>query len=212
MTYKRTNEQSTKLVVILTAVTMVVEITFGITTNSMALLADGIHMASHTGALGLTWLAYGLTRKHRNNPKFKSGTGKILSLAGFTNGILLQIFAIIIVVESIDRLIKPVQINYRDAIIVAIIGLIVNLVSAAILQRGEKDSDHNIRAAYIHVLADAITSFTAIIALFSAMYWNITSLDVIGGMIGAIVITKWSIGLLKTTGLELLDYSSKKKD
>lgn len=190
---------------------MVVEIAFGLSTNSMALLADGIHMASHVGALGLSWVAYWLTRKYSNNPKFTRGTGKILSLSGFTSGLILQIFAILIVVESIDRLINPVEINFKDAIIVAVIGLIVNMMSARVLHHNKEQSDHNIRGAYLHVLADALTSLIAIIALVGAMYYKINSLDVTGGLVGAIVITKWSWGLLRITTLELLDYTYSKK-
>lgn len=211
METKYNHEKRTKIVVYLTAIMMVVEITFGISTKSMALLADGIHMASHVGALGLSWAAYWLIRKHSNNPKFTSGTGKILSLSGFTSGLILQIFAILIVIESIDRLINPVKISFREAIVVAVFGLIVNIVCAMVLHHDKKHSDHNIRAAYLHVLADAITSLTAIIAIAGAMYYKINSLDVIGGLVSAIIITKWSWGLLKVTSLELLDYTNDKK-
>lgn len=193
------------LVVVLTAITMGVEIIFGITTKSMALLADGIHMGSHVLAIGLSWIAYILVRRLSTNGKFKGNTAKILSLSGFSSGLMLLIFAFVIIVEAVKRFIAPVDIVYREAIIVAIIGLIVNLVSAYLLHHDHEHSDHNIRAAYLHVVADALTSLSAIIGLTAAMIWDIPFIDTIAAIISLLVIVKWSVGLLKDSGKVLLD-------
>lgn len=203
------HEKRTLLVVILTAVTMVVELVFGVITGSMLLLADGIHMLSHTGALGLSWIAYILVRKHANNPNFSRGSGRILDLSGYTSGMLLLIFVGVIVYQSVSRLMHPVAIQYTEAIIVAVIGLVVNLVSAILLHHHDEQGDQNIRAAYLHVLADALTSVTAIIGLAVAMIWDFPFIDAIGGILSSVIITRWSIGLLKKTGLSLIDYSEK---
>jgi len=202
------HENKTRLVVFLTAVTMVVEITYGIITNSIALLADGIHMGSHVGALGLSWLAYIYIRNNKNNPHFKSGTNKILSLSAYSSGIILLIFALFIIVQSVERFLSPAKIAFNEAIIVAIIGFIINIISAIVLHHSEEHSDHNIKAAYLHVLADTLTSLIAIVGLILAKYLIFNHFDTVGGLIGAAVIIKWAIGLLKTTGAELLDYKS----
>ena len=202
------HENKTRLVVFLTAVTMVVEITYGIITNSIALLADGIHMGSHVGALGLSWLAYIYIRNNKNNPHFKSGTNKILSLSAYSSGIILLIFALFIIVQSVERFLSPANIAFNEAIIVAIIGFIINIISAIVLHHSEEHSDHNIKAAYLHVLADTLTSLIAIVGLILAKYLSFNHFDTVGGLIGAAVIIKWAIGLLKTTGAELLDYKS----
>lgn len=199
------HEKKTMWVVMLTAITMLVEISYGIITNSMALLADGIHMASHVLALGLSWIAYIIVRKLENKENFKGNSKKILSLSGYSSGLMLLIFAIFILVEAIQRLYNPMQIRFTEAISIAILGLFINLISAMLLHHGKEHSDHNIKAAYLHVLADAITSLTAIAALFGAMLWDIYWLDTIGALIGSFVIIKWSYGLLKDTGMELLD-------
>ena len=199
------HEKKTMWVVMLTAVTMLVEISYGIITNSMALLADGIHMASHVLALGLSWIAYIIVRKLENKGNFKGNSKKILSLSGYSSGLMLLIFAIFILVEAIQRLYNPMQIRFTEAISIAILGLFINLISAMLLHHDKEHSDHNIKAAYLHVLADAITSLTAIAALFGAMLWDIYCLDTIGALIGSFVIIKWSYGLLKDTGMELLD-------
>jgi cation diffusion facilitator family transporter len=202
---KHKHEKKTLLVVLLTAITMVVEIIFGLITNSMALLADGIHMGSHVLAIGLSWLAYVIIRKVNNNNNFKGNSNKILSLSGYSSGLMLLIFAIVIMVKAIQRFISPVDIVYSDAILVAIIGLIVNIVSAFLLHHDDEHSDHNIRAAYLHVLADALTSLSAIIGLTAAMIWDIPFIDNIAAIISSLVIIKWSIGLIKDSGSVLLD-------
>lgn len=200
-----THEQKTKWVVFLTAVTMVVEIVFGITTRSMALLADGIHMGSHVLAIGLSWLAYVIVRRLSTNLSFKGNSEKILSLSGYSSGIMLLIFAFFILYEAIQRLYNPSSILYKEAIIVASVGLLVNIASAFLLHHDHEHSDNNIRAAYLHVIADALTSVTAIVGITGAMIWNIVWLDALGAIISSFVIIKWSVGLLKDSGKVLLD-------
>jgi cation diffusion facilitator family transporter len=199
------NEQKTRWVVLLTAVTMVVEIFYGITSRSMALLADGIHMGSHVLAIGLSWVAYILVRRLSSNDKFKGNTSKILSLSGYSSGLMLLIFAVVILIEAVERLYHPAPIMYREAIIVAVIGLVVNIASAFLLHHEHEHSDHNIRAAYLHVLADALTSVTAIVGLTASMWWDILWLDAACAILSSFVIIKWSIGLLKESGKSLLD-------
>jgi cation diffusion facilitator family transporter len=203
--HKSTHEKKTMWVVLLTAVTMVVEIVFGLTTKSMALLADGIHMGSHVLAIGLTWVAYIIVRKVSKSEKFKGNTDKILSLSGYSSGLILLIFAVVILIEAVQRLYNPMDIVYKEAILVSIIGLVVNIVSAVLLHHDHKHSDHNIRAAYLHVIADTLTSVSAILGLFVAMIWDIPFVDTIAAVISSFVIIRWSIGLLKDSGKVLLD-------
>lgn len=203
--HKNRHENKTLWVVILTAITMVVEIFFGLASKSMALLADGIHMGSHVLAIGLSWIAYIVVRKVSKSGKFTGNSDKILSLSGYSSGIMLLIFAIVIIVEAVNRLFNPMDIIYREAILVAIIGLVVNIVSAFLLHHKHEHSDHNIRAAYLHVIADAITSISAILGLTAAMIWSIPFIDSIAALISSLVIIKWSIGLLKDSGKVLLD-------
>jgi cation diffusion facilitator family transporter len=201
---KNKYEAKTLWVVLLTAVTMVVEITFGLITNSMALLADGIHMGSHVLAIGLSWVAYVAVRKLSKSKKHNIQSNKILSLSGYTSGLLLLVFAFFILFEAVERFFHPVEIIYKDAITVALIGLMVNIASAGLLHHDSSHSDHNIRAAYIHVLADALTSVSAIGGLIAAMVWNIPFVDTIAALVSSAVIIKWSIGLLKGSGKALL--------
>ena len=198
-------ETKTRWVVIITAVVMVVEIFFGIRTGSMALLADGIHMGSHVLAIGLSWIAYILVRKLSEKGNYKGNTGKILSLAGYSSGLMLFVFSFVLIGEAIQRLYNPVEINFQEALVVAIIGFFVNILSAFILKHDHHHSDNNIRAAYLHVLSDALTSFTAIVGLVAAMIWNILWLDTLGAILSSIVIIRWSVILLKSSGRELLD-------
>lgn len=198
-------EQKTMWVVLLTAATMVVEIIFGLSTKSMALLADGIHMGSHVLAIGLSWIAYIAVRKVEKKGKFTGDSEKILSLSGFSSGLILLIFAFVILAEAFDRIINPQIISYVDAISVAIIGLLVNVASAFLLHHKHEESDHNIRAAYLHVIADALTSVTAILGLIAALIWDISYIDTLAAIISSFVIIKWSVGLLKDTGKVLLD-------
>jgi cation diffusion facilitator family transporter len=203
--HHHSHENKTMWVVVITAITMVVEIVFGLTTNSMALLADGIHMASHVLAIGLSWAAYIIIRKISKRGTFTGNPEKILSLSGYSSGLMLLIFAFVILTEAIQRLYNPAVIQYGEAILVASAGLIVNIVCAFILHHEHDDSDHNIKAAYLHVIADALTSVTAIIGLTAAMIWNIVWLDALGAIISSFVIIRWSVGLLKDSGKVLLD-------
>ncbi|MGF7079620.1 cation diffusion facilitator family transporter [Mucilaginibacter sp. UYCu711] len=199
-------ENTSKWVVYLTVATMLLEIVVGYYTNSMALTAEGWHMSTHVFAIGLTWLAYLFTRKYSTSGKYKFQKEKVLSLSGFTSAIVLQIIAIIMAIESIQRLIHPIPVKFSEAIIVAVIGLVVNAISAKMLHSGDEHHDDNIRAAYIHVLADGLTSLTAIIALSIGWYYKWYWLDDISGIIGALVITSWAIQLIKGSGGKLIDY------
>ena len=209
---KRSSETRTIIVILITASMMCIEIVAGLAYGSMALLADGLHMASHAAALSITAYAYFFARKRAHDRSFSFGTGKVNSLGGFTGAILLLLFALMMVYESIYRLLKPEDIFYNQAILVAVIGLIVNGACMFILGHDEHHHghdhhghDHNLRAAYLHVLADTLTSFLAIIALLAAKFYAWNWMDPIMGIIGAILITKWSIGLLKQSGNVLLD-------
>lgn len=203
-------ENKTMMVVLLTAITMVIEIAFGLKTNSMALLADGIHMGSHVLAIGLSWIAYVIVRRLSTNKEFSGNSDKILSLSGYSSGLMLLIFAFVILTESIQRILNPTQIQFREAILIAVIGLVVNIASAFILHHKQEHSDLNIRAAYLHVIADALTSITAIIGLTAALIWNIIWFDALGGILSSFVIIKWSVSLMKDSGIDLLDMGSKK--
>lgn len=200
-----TKEKKTLWVVLLTAVTMVVEIIFGILSGSMALLADGIHMGSHVLAIGLSYVAYIIVRRLEGSEKFSGDSNKILSLSGYSSGLILLIFAFVIMSEAIHRLYNPVEINYLEAILVATIGLMVNIVSAFLLHTDHSQSDHNIKAAYLHVIADALTSLSAILGLLAAMIWDLVFVDAIAALLSSLIIIKWSIGLLKESGRSLLD-------
>ncbi|MBF2056894.1 MAG: CDF family Co(II)/Ni(II) efflux transporter DmeF [Cyanobacterium sp. T60_A2020_053] len=212
------SEKKTQIVMALTAVTMVVEIIAGMIFGSMALLADGWHMATHVGAFAITLFTYQYARKNRHNPQYTFGTGKVGVLGGFANAVALGIIALIMILESGMRLFNPNAIQFNEAIIVAIIGLIINLISAFLLQddhHDHHDHDHhhdlNLQAAYIHVLADALTSVLAIVALFTGKYLDWVWMDAIMGVVGAGVIAKWAYGLIQDTGLILLDGVTDKK-
>jgi len=201
-----------RLVTYMTAAFMVVEIVAGIVFGSMALLADGVHMATHVGALGLAAWAYWMARRHATNRRFSFGSGKFGDLAGFASALVLGIISLGIAVESGIRLYAPVPIQYKEAIFVAAIGLAVNVVSALMLSEGthEHDSDahhhdHNLRAAYVHVLADAATSVLALAALISGLFFGFSVLDPIVGLLGALVIARWAYQLTRQTALVLLD-------
>ncbi|MCB2183092.1 MAG: CDF family Co(II)/Ni(II) efflux transporter DmeF [Desulfobulbaceae bacterium] len=219
-------EQRTRLVLALTAVTMTVEIAAGLLFGSMALLADGWHMGTHVAAFFITIFAYRYARKHAHDPDFTFGTGKVSILGGFASSIALAVVAMVMAIESIQRLYSPEEIYFNQAIIVAVIGLVVNIASAFLLDikhdhghshHGHHDEhsghnhhhDHNLRAAYFHVLADALTSLLAIVALLSGKYFGWGWLDPTMGIVGAMVITYWAYGLIKETGPVLLDSSVK---
>lgn len=219
-------EKNTLRVAILTAVMMVVEIAGGWYYNSMALLADGWHMSSHTVALGLSVFAYAFARKYAHDPRFSFGTWKIEVLGGYTSAIFLVMVAGLMIYQSVERLIAPSPIHYDQAIAIAIVGLLVNLVSAWMLKDGHAhnhghDHDHhhghdhahdhhghhdlNLRSAYLHVLADAATSVLAIIALFGGKLRGANWLDPVMGLVGAVLVTVWAYSLLRDTGRVLLD-------
>jgi cation diffusion facilitator family transporter len=211
---KRPGEVRTFIVIAITATMMVVEIAAGILFGSMALLADGLHMASHAAALSINAFAYIYARRNAHNPAFSFGTGKVNALGGFSGAILLAVFALLMVWESSSRLIEPVEIFFNQAILVAIIGLIVNGASVFILGVKENDHehgshahhhDHNLKSAYLHVVTDALTSVLAIFALLTAKYFGFVWMDPLMGIAGAILITRWSIGLLRSTSAILLD-------
>ena len=204
------NERRTWWVIVLTVTTMVLEIVSGLLFGSMALLADGWHMASHASAMGITALAYYMSWKHKDNPQFTFGTGKIGDLAGYSSALLLLVVAVLMAYESIVRLVHPVDIHFKEAMMVAAVGLAVNLVSALILREHPHDSDadhhdHNLRAAYLHVLADATTSILAIVALAFGMMLGWSFLDPVMGIAGALLISHWSYGLIREAGGVLLD-------
>ena len=231
----RRNERRTWLVVGLTAVMMVAEITAGLVYGSMALIADGWHMSTHAVALAISALAYRFARTHAADPRFSFGTGKVGELAAFASAIILVLIALLIAYECVVRLLAPVPIRFTEATIVAIIGLAVNLGSAWILFDGHhghshgdqgaagahdhaRDAGHhhhdhphahgddsNIRAAYLHVLADALTSVLAIIALVAGGFFGWVWLDPVMGLVGTLIIARWSVGLLRSAGAVLLD-------
>lgn len=241
----KAGERRTLIVVALTAVTMAVEIAAGLWTGSMALLADGVHMASHVLALGISVFAYIYARRHARDPRFSFGTGKVNALAGFTGALLLAVVALGMAWESLARLWAPGDIAFNEAILVAVLGLVVNAASALILgghghhhhgshdhghhdhdhdhehehehhhHRGDRHDhrhgdhhgfdDHNLRSAYLHVLADALTSVLAIGALMGAKYLGASWLDPVMGVAGALLVANWSRGLLRSTGGVLLD-------
>jgi cation diffusion facilitator family transporter len=198
------NKRKTGWVVILTAVTMVIEIIAGWLTGSMALLADGIHMGSHVLAIGLSWAAYVLVQKLSANPSFTGDREKVLTLSGYTSGLILLIFAGMIIAGAIGRFVNPRVIEYREAIMIAFVGLGVNILSAFLLHHDHDERDTNIRAAYLHVLADAVTSVAAIAGLTAAMIWGLPYIDAIAALISSAVIIRWSIGLLRDAGRELI--------
>lgn len=209
-------ESRTKIVLVITAATMAAEITAGTVFGSMALLADGWHMGTHAGAFAITLFAYHYSRKHSGNSDFTFGTGKVSVLGGFSSAIALAVIALFIGVESFERLITPKEIRFNEAIAVAVLGLIVNLFCAYLLhgnhthtdEHGHDHShhhDHNLRGAYLHVLADALTSVLAILALSFGKILGWQWLDPLMGIVGALVITRWSYGLLKDTSTILLD-------
>ena len=217
------NERRTWLVVALTAAMMVVEIVCGILFGSMALLADGIHMSTHAGALAIAALAYMFARRHARDPRFAFGTGKIGDLASYTSAIALALVALTVAFESLMRLYSPVAIRFDEAIAVAVVGLAVNIASAWLLQEdhghhhdhghdhehhhdhGHAGRDHNLRAAYLHVLADAATSVLAVAALLIGRFYGAVWLDPIMGLAGALLIAHWSFGLIRETGAVLTD-------
>ncbi len=230
---KRPGEARTLIVIVITGLMMIVEIISGVVFGSMALLADGLHMGSHAAALSINAFAYIYARRHARDERFAFGTGKVNTLGGFVGAILLSGFAFVMVWESLSRLSSPVALAFDQAIFVAVLGLIVNGASVFILgHHGHPDHegnlgigsgtnihgqgpapvfnhqihhDHNLLSAYLHVLADALTSFLAIFALLAAKYFGLIWADPAMGIIGAVLVARWSFGLLRSTALILLD-------
>ena len=218
---KPSSERKTFIVVLITLLTMAVEITAGLLSNSMALFADGWHMGTHAFALGITFMTYILSRKMSNDTKFAFGTWKIEILGAYSSGLILGLAGLMMVAMSVKRFFEPLEIYYKEAISISLAGLAVNIICAMILtnrkapsphSRGPKDRGHshsghdlNIRSAYIHVVSDAMTSVLAIIALAGAKYAGAPWLDPVMGIIGALLILSWTKSLLKDTSGVLLD-------
>ena len=235
---KKTAERRTLIVIVITALTMTIEVTAGIAFGSMALLADGLHMGSHASALAVSAFAYFYTRRHARDARFNFGTGKVNSLAAFASAVMLVLFALVMASKSIERFIFPVAIEFNQAIFVAVLGLVVNGVCLVILgghgqaddkihhhhhplseehsdghdQHGHPHSfahrehkDHSLWAAYIHVLADTLTSFSAIFALAAGKYFGQSWLDPFMGVVGAVLVVAWSWRLLHSSARVLLD-------
>ncbi len=218
---RRPGERRTVVVIIITGVMMLVEIVAGILFGSMALLADGLHMASHAVALSITAFAYIYARRHANDPRFSFGTGKVNALGGYSGAILLAVFALLMGWESVNRLLNPIDIVFNQAILVAVLGLVVNGISVLILGVNDHDHhhehhhhgdhghvhhhDHNLRSAYLHVLADALTSILAILALLGGKYFGFIWMDPLMGIVGAVLVARWSVALLRSTAGVLLD-------
>ncbi len=260
---RRPGERKTQVVIAITATMMVIEIAAGALFGSMALLADGLHMASHAVALSINAYAYAYARRHARDNSYSFGTGKVNTLGGFTGAVLLAAFALLMASESVQRLLVPVPIAFDQAILVAVVGLVVNGVSLLILgaghhhdhgtghhghrhsnhgdrvehhdhehddahhhdhhhhhhhehdhehqhEHGHADGhhDHNLVSAYLHVLADALTSLLAIVALLAAKYFGLTWMDPLMGLVGAALVARWSFGLLRATSAVLLDRSA----
>jgi cation diffusion facilitator family transporter len=211
-TNQHRSERRTLIVIGLTATMMILEILAGLLFGSMALLADGWHMASHAAALGITALGYSFARRHAHDRRYAFGTGKIGELAGYSSALLLAVIALLMGYESVRRLFLPVVISFDQAIAVAILGFLVNIVSAFLLKErhashhhGHHHADHNLRAAYLHVLADALTSILAIVALSTGRLLGWIWMDPVMGIIGAVIIARWSYMLLRDTSRVLLD-------
>jgi cation diffusion facilitator family transporter len=226
--FKLLNEQGEKrtiVVIVITSITMIVEIIAGKVFGSMALLADGWHMSTHVAAFAITIFAYRYARRNAGNRRFSFGTGKVSVLGGFASAVALAVVALLMALESVERLFQAQEIRFNEAMLVAGLGLIVNLASAFILHQDggghaghDHDDahdhdhhghghhhDHNLKAAYLHVLADALTSVLAIAALLAGKHLGLAWLDPLMGIVGAAVITRWAYGLLQDTSAILLD-------
>ena len=221
-------EKSTRIVMWITALMMVVEIAAGWWFNSMALLADGWHMSSHAVAIGLSAFAYATARRYARDPRFAFGTWKIEILGGFASAIFLLGVAVMMLVGSVERIVSPQAIRYQEAIVIAILGLVVNVVCALILgqahhhghghshghghghdhhhaHHGHHHHDLNLKSAYVHVIADAATSVLAIAALFGGWLFGWAWLDPLMGVVGAVLVAVWAKGLIADTAKVLLD-------
>lgn len=236
------NERRTWAVIALCAAMMVAEIVGGSLFGSLALVADGLHMSTHAGAMLIAALAYTYARRHARDPRFVFGTGKLGDLAGFTSAIVLAMIALLIGYEAVVRLLAPVPIRFGEAIPIAVVGLIVNIVSAWLLSGDHHHGhdhhghhhhhhhdhdhehahdahtpsvaatrDHNLRSAYIHVIADAAVSLLTIVGLLLARAFGWIWMDPLAGIVGALVIANWSYGLMRDTGGVLLDMNADRR-
>jgi cation diffusion facilitator family transporter len=215
-------ERRTRIVIAITASMMLVEIVVGFTSNSMALLADGWHMGTHVTAFVITALAYYFSRRHSSNPLHSFGTAKIGVLGGFASAVILSVVAALMAAESVHRFFEPLSIQFNEAIAIAVLGLLVNVICALVLVRhGDDDHSHgsqphhhdlNLRAAYLHVLADAFTSVTAIAALTAGKFFGWALLDPLVGIIGSGVVVSWSYTLIRDTSGILLDRTPESSD
>ena len=218
----RKGERRTVAVLVLTFLTMLVEIVAGMQFHSMALLADGWHMSTHVVAFLITLVAYRYTRRHTADATFAFSAAKVGLLGGFASSIALAMVALIMVLESVERLLLPQAIQFDEAIVVACVGLLINVVCALLLGGHDHDHhdhdhdhdhkhghhhDHNLRAAYLHVMADALTSVLAIVALLAGKFYGWDWLDAVMGFVGALVILAWAWGLIAETSPVLLDHS-----
>ena len=220
-------EKRTLAVVVITFIMMIAEILFGWLTNSMALFADGWHMGTHAFALGLSLIAYILARKQSQNQRFTFGTWKMEILGAYSSALVLGLVAILMIYTSVERFIHPLSIHYNEALFVAVIGLAVNLICATILNMGHHSHSHdhshdhsshhshpahddlNLKSAYMHVIADALTSVFAIVAILGAKYLMLTWLDPLMGIVGALLISRWAALLLKDSAGILLDHETR---
>ena len=217
-------ENRTRVVIVITGAMMVVEIVAGVAFNSMALLADGWHMSTHVAAFLMTAMAYYFGRKHARDARYSFGTGKMGVLGGFASATVLALIAMVMAGESVHRLFAPAVIRFDQAILVAAVGLLVNVVCALIFRGAHQGhpyttghghhhhQDLNLRAAYVHVLADALTSVTAIVALVSGKYFGWTWLDSVMGIVGSLVVGTWAYGLVRDTSGILLDRTPETSD
>jgi cation diffusion facilitator family transporter len=213
----RKGERRTRLVLVLTVLTMFLEIAAGVVFGSMALLADGWHMGTHVAAFMITLYAYHYSHKHAHDQTFAFSSGKVGILGGFASSVALGVVALMMLIESGQRLLTPRLIQYDEALVVAGFGLFINFVCALLLRDSHEHDhshaghshhhDHNLKAAYFHVLADALTSMLAIVALYLGKYYGWQWLDPVMGIVGALVITKWSMSLMRETSPILLDES-----
>ncbi|HOH94383.1 MAG TPA: cation diffusion facilitator family transporter [Bacteroidales bacterium] len=203
---KKSAERKTLIVVVITLITMLAEIIAGWIFGSMALFSDGLHMGTHASALSISLISYILARKLSKDTRYTFGTWKIEILGAYTSALILGLMGLFVLIISIQRFFNPVNINYNYAILVAVIGLIVNVISALILQHnGSQEKDLNLKSAYIHVIVDALTSILAIIALLGAKYLNLQFLDPLMGLVSAFLIFRWTYLLIRDTASILLD-------
>ena len=217
----RKGERRARLVMVLTLLTMILEIAAGVVFGSMALLADGWHMGTHVAAFMITLYAYRYSRRHANDETFAFSSGKVGVLGGFASSVALGVVALMMLVESAERILMPHTIQFDHALLVAGFGLFINFVCALLLKDSHQHShahdhghhghenhpDHNLKAAYFHVLADALTSVLAIIALYAGKIYGWNWLDPVMGIVGALIISRWSMSLMKETSPVLLDES-----